>query len=53
MSAGVQVETYDQIVEITIDRPSTNAINPGAFNAIYQALTMLQGAPLTLLKVGR
>ena len=53
MSAGVQVETYDQIVEITIDRPSTNAINPGASNAIYQALTMLQGAPLTLLKVGR
>ncbi len=42
MSAGVRVETYDQIVEITIDRPPANAINPGVSKAIYQALTMLQ-----------
>jgi crotonobetainyl-CoA hydratase len=42
MNAEVRVETYDQIVEITIDRPPANAINPGVSNAIYDALTMLQ-----------
>jgi crotonobetainyl-CoA hydratase len=42
MNAEVRVETYDQIVEITIDRPPANAINPGVSNAIYEALTMLQ-----------
>ena len=42
MSDEVQVETYDQIVEITIDRPPANAINPGVSKAIYAALSMLQ-----------
>ena len=42
MSDEVRVETYDQIVEITIDRPPANAINPGVSNAIYAALSMLQ-----------
>jgi crotonobetainyl-CoA hydratase len=42
MKAEVRVETYDQIVEITIDRPPANAINPGVSSAIYDALTMLQ-----------
>jgi crotonobetainyl-CoA hydratase len=42
MDAGVRVETYDGIVEITIDRPPANAINPGVSNAIYTALSMLQ-----------
>ena len=42
MSAEVKVETYDRIVEITIDRPPANAINSNVSNAIYAALTMLQ-----------
>ena len=42
MSDEVRVEVYDQIVEITIDRPPANAINPGVSNAIYEALSMLQ-----------
>jgi len=42
MSDEVRVEIYDQIVEITIDRPPANAINPGVSNAIYEALTTLQ-----------
>jgi len=42
MDAEVRVETYDQIVEITIDRPPANAINPGVSTAIYDALSMLQ-----------
>ncbi len=42
MSTAVRVETHDQIVEITIDRPPANAINPEVSNAIYKALTMLQ-----------
>lgn len=42
MNDEVRVETYDQIVEITIDRPPANAINPGVSNAIYEALSMLQ-----------
>ena len=42
MDTGVRVETQDQIVEITIDRPPANAINPGVSKAIYAALSMLQ-----------
>jgi crotonobetainyl-CoA hydratase len=42
MNPEVRVETYEQIVEITIDRPPANAINPGVSSAIYDALTMLQ-----------
>ena len=42
MNAEVRVETRDQIVEITIDRPPANAINPGVSMAIYEALSMLQ-----------
>ena len=42
MIAEVKVETYERIVEITIDRPPANAINSGVSNAIYEALTMLQ-----------
>jgi len=42
MNAEVRVETHDHIVEITIDRPPANAINPGVSNAIYEALAMLQ-----------
>jgi crotonobetainyl-CoA hydratase len=42
MDAGVKVECHDRIVEITIDRPPANAINPGVSNAIYEALSMLQ-----------
>jgi crotonobetainyl-CoA hydratase len=42
MNAEVRVETYDQIVEITIDRPPANAINPSVSSAIYEALSMLK-----------
>ena len=42
MDSGVRVETRDRIVEITIDRPPANAINPGVSMAIYDALSMLQ-----------
>jgi len=42
MNAEVRVDIYDQIVEITIDRPPANAINPGVSDAIYAALSMLQ-----------
>jgi len=42
MNAEVRVETRDQIVEITIDRPPANAINAGVSMAIYEALSMLQ-----------
>jgi crotonobetainyl-CoA hydratase len=42
MNSEVKVETYDRIVEITIDRPPANAINPGVSAAIYEALSMLQ-----------
>ena len=42
MNAEVQVETRDQIVEITINRPPANAINPAVSSAIYEALSMLQ-----------
>jgi len=42
MNAEVRVDCYDRIVEITIDRPPANAINPGVSNAIYEALSMLQ-----------
>ncbi|MDH3388350.1 MAG: enoyl-CoA hydratase-related protein [Gammaproteobacteria bacterium] len=42
MNQEVRVASHDQVVEITIDRPPANAINPGVSNAIYEALTMLQ-----------
>jgi len=42
MNAGVKVDIQDQIVEITIDRPPANAINPGVSRAIYEALSRLQ-----------
>ena len=42
MNDEVRVDIYDQIVEITIDRPPANAINPGVSDSIYEALTMLQ-----------
>jgi len=42
MNAGVKVEIQDHIVEITIDRPPANAINPGVSSAIYEALSRLQ-----------
>jgi crotonobetainyl-CoA hydratase len=42
MSLEVKVEIYDHIVEITIDRPPANAINPGVSRAIYEALSKLQ-----------
>ena len=42
MNVEVKVETYDHIVEITIDRPPANAINPGVSQAIYEALSRLQ-----------
>ena len=42
MNDEVRVDVYDQIVEITIDRPPANAINPGVSDSIYEALTMLQ-----------
>jgi crotonobetainyl-CoA hydratase len=42
MNVEVRVETYDQVVEITIDRPPANAINSRVSTAIYEALSMLQ-----------
>ncbi len=42
MNHEVRVEIYDQIVEITIDRPPANAINPGVSSAIYAASSRLQ-----------
>jgi crotonobetainyl-CoA hydratase len=42
MNTEVRVETHDRIVEIIIDRPPANAINPGVSNAIFEALSMLQ-----------
>ncbi|MEM7562111.1 MAG: enoyl-CoA hydratase-related protein [Pseudomonadota bacterium] len=42
MTDEVRVEIYDRIVEITIDRPPANAINPGVSEQIYAALSRLQ-----------
>ena len=42
MNHEVSVEIYDQIVEITINRPPANAINPSVSRAIHQALSTLQ-----------
>ena len=42
MGNEVRVEIYDRILEITLDRPPANAINPGVSNAIYAALCQLQ-----------
>lgn len=38
----MQVETFDQIIEITINRPPANAINTDVSNDIYEALSKLQ-----------
>ena len=50
MNAGVTVEIHDKILEITIDRPPANAINPAVSNAIYEALSTLQNDDV--LRVG-
>ncbi len=42
MNPGVEVETFDRIMFITIDRPPANAINPAVSHAIYTALSRLQ-----------
>jgi crotonobetainyl-CoA hydratase len=42
MSDAVRLHSHGRILEITIDRPPANAINPGVSNAIYEALSMLQ-----------
>ncbi len=42
MSDGVRVHSNDQVLEITIDRPPANAINPGVSKAVYEALSQLQ-----------
>ena len=42
MNPGVEVETFDRIMQITLDRPPANAINPAVSNAVYAALTRLQ-----------
>lgn len=42
MSDAVRVKTYDRILEITINRPPANAINPEVSRAIYRALSKLQ-----------
>lgn len=42
MSDQVRVEIHDKIIEITIDRPPANAINPAVSSAIYEALSTLQ-----------
>ena len=42
MSDEVKVEIFDNIVEITINRPPANAINPGVSKTIYEALSTLQ-----------
>ena len=42
MNDEVRVEIRERIVEITIDRPPANAINPGVSMAIYEALSRLQ-----------
>lgn len=42
MNNEVRVEIDRHIVEITIDRPPANAINPDVSNAVYDALSRLQ-----------
>lgn len=42
MTDAVIVEIYDRIVEITINRPPANAINPEVARSIHAALTRLQ-----------
>jgi crotonobetainyl-CoA hydratase len=42
MNNPVLVKTHDRILEITINRPPANAINPEVSRAIYQALSRLQ-----------
>ncbi len=44
MNESVQINTFDKIVEITINRPPANAINTEVSNAIYDALSMLQNS---------
>ena len=45
MSDAVLVTTQDSIMEITINRPPANAINPGVSHAIHNALSTLQNSP--------
>ena len=42
MSDAVQVTSHGPVIEITIDRPPANAINPGVSRAVYEALSKLQ-----------
>jgi crotonobetainyl-CoA hydratase len=42
MNQEVQVDIYNGIVEITLNRPPANAINPAVSTAIYNALSTLQ-----------
>lgn len=42
MNPEVRVECHDRILEIIIDRPPANAINPGVSKAVYEALSKLQ-----------
>jgi len=42
MSAGVHTQSHGRILEITIDRPPANAINPGVSRGVYEALSRLQ-----------
>jgi crotonobetainyl-CoA hydratase len=43
--SGVHVSTRERCVEIILDRPPANAINPGVSTAIHAALTTLQNDP--------
>ncbi len=45
MSDEIRVTRDAPVIEITIDRPPANAINPGVSNAIYAALSTLQNDP--------
>ncbi len=42
MSDEIRITRDAPVIEITIDRPPANAINPGVSNAIYAALSTLQ-----------
>ncbi|MEM7292883.1 MAG: enoyl-CoA hydratase-related protein, partial [Pseudomonadota bacterium] len=45
MSEEVEISTYDHIIEITLNRPPANAINPAVSNAIHGALQRVQNEP--------
>jgi crotonobetainyl-CoA hydratase len=42
MSDAVRLHSHGRILEITIDRPPANAINPGVSKAVHAALSRLQ-----------